>query len=103
MELKSMKVKREAPDEANAVGMDEREYPWGLSLSLDEESLDNLGMTELPDVGDTMVVMARVKVESVGQHESADDEGKQRNLSLQITEMALESDKRDPAKTLYGD
>ncbi|NYT45135.1 hypothetical protein H0A64_09905 [Alcaligenaceae bacterium] len=71
------------------VEADTPEYPYGLRINLDDDSLKKLGITELPEVGTTMTLQARVEVVSVSQHES--DNGKHRDMSLQITDMTLEA------------
>jgi hypothetical protein len=67
-------------------------YPWGLSISLDNESLEKLGI-EMPKVGAAMTLTARVTVTSCSARQY-DRDGKaemQRDCSLQITDMALET------------
>jgi hypothetical protein len=64
------------------------QYPWGLSLSLDNESLDKLGVENLPKVGATMRLEARVSVSSVSSNEGM-DKTVRRSVSLQVTAMAL--------------
>lgn len=63
------------------------EYPYGLRINLDEESLKKLGTTELPEVGQGMSLKAQVEVASVSQYDN--DKGKHREMSLQITDMEL--------------
>ena len=89
--------KRSATLLADSVEADTPEYPYGLRINLDDDSLKKLGITELPEVGTTMTLQAQVEVVSVSQHES--DNGKHRDMSLQITDMELDAP-RD-AKNLY--
>lgn len=63
------------------------EYPYGLEISLDDESLKKLGMEGMPAIGSTSILTAKVKVTSVS--ESASENGKDRYVRLQITEMEL--------------
>ena len=63
------------------------DYPYGLTVDLDDDSLTKLGMDKLPAVGKTVKVLASAEVKHVS--ESADKQGKNRNLSLQITKMKL--------------
>lgn len=72
---------------AECCTSDAPEYPYGLRLSLDTDSLSKLGITELPDVGAVLMLAARVEVVSVSQYEHAD--GKSKDLGLQITDMEL--------------
>lgn len=76
-------------------------YPWGLSLSLDNDSLEKLGIDALPDVDDEMLVMARVKVTRVSAVDTADG-GKQRDVALQITDMQLAGKRVPTADVLFG-
>jgi hypothetical protein len=80
-------------------------YPYGLQLSLDNESLDKLGLT-LPDVGDKLMLVASVEVTSVSQSEEGSSEDKakvRRHASMQIVAMALSDAETgsDAAKKLY--
>ena len=76
-------------------------YPYGLSISLSEEVISKLGLDSLPKVGATRTLVATVDVTSVSSNEH--EGGKQRSISLQITEMCLEAegDAEDAAKALY--
>jgi hypothetical protein len=73
---------------AESALVDRPLYPWGLSVTLDEEALDALGMTELPEVGKPMRLEALVDVTSVSSNESKG--GASRSVSLQITDLCLE-------------
>lgn len=75
-------------------------YPWGLTVSLDDATLRKLGMGELPKVGEQMHLMAVVEVCSTSQH--ANQDGTDRCVSLQITQMGLEGEGPQPAQVLYG-
>lgn len=76
------------------------EYPYGLCISLDTDSLNKLGLTELPEIGTVLTLLARVEVTSVSQYERSD--GKNRDVSLQITDMELKKEGAAPnAQFLY--
>lgn len=64
------------------------EYPYGLSINLDNETLDKLGIGDLPEVGGEFTMKAIVRVKSVtdAQHEG---EGRSRHVSMQIEQMDL--------------
>lgn len=68
--------------------MDGDKYPYGLSVSLENESLEKLGLKNLPKAGTIMTLTAQVKVRSVEDRDS--EEGSRRSMSLQITSMSLE-------------
>lgn len=80
----------------------EPEYPWGLQINLEEESFAKLGI-DLPKAGAVMTLTAKVSVSGVGSQET--EEGLRRNLSLQITEMALDApkDTNKLVKEMYGE
>lgn len=82
---------------------EESKYPYGLCLSLDTETMAKLGLSDLVSVGTEMMITAKVKVTSVGSHESA-GEGVRKNMELQITDMEIGQGARsseDMAKTMY--
>jgi hypothetical protein len=82
--------------EPSVVGGDRPLYPWGLTVTLDREALEALGLVDnLPKVGSTMKLEARVDVVSVSENESTD--GKNCSVSLQITELGLAPVKDDDA------
>lgn len=82
---------------------DAPEYPWGLSINLDEQSIKKLGLPALPQVGQTMMITARVNVNSVSSNDTQQD-GVQRSMSLQITDMEIGADKPEtnPGESLYN-
>lgn len=107
-DLKSMKItkaelkeRRErfkgSPDEGP-------KFPFGLSLHLDEESMDKLGVDKLPKVGTKMIMTARVEVTSVHADQQLGG-GKNRSMGLQITDLALEGDnaEKSDADIIFGD
>lgn len=88
-------TKAEAKAEAaEYTGADGPEYPWGLEIRLEDETLTKLGITDLPDVGDEFRVVCVVRVDSVSQSQMAS--GRQdRCVCLQITQMGLEADEAE--------
>jgi hypothetical protein len=98
------------PQEANAqVGMpsaaDAPKYPWGLSISLDDGSLDKLGVKTLPAVGTEVTIVAKATVSSTSEY-STEGAGASASMSLQITDLQLDGLDRDvfsrAAEMLYG-
>lgn len=81
------KARREKYDKPCSVS-DGESYPYGLAISLDEESMEKLALKTLPKVGVKMLLTAEVNVESVEQRESTDG-GSRRSMRLQITAMDL--------------
>lgn len=103
MNLIDMKHTGTDSDSLVASDGDQPDYPWGLTLELNDEVLTKLGLDSLPSVGSSMQLQARVKITSVGENES-DSGGKSRHVSLQITALALGSaaDQTSPAERLFG-
>ena len=108
MQLVNMKL---TVEEAKSESMicaspDLPKYPYGLSIRLCDEVLKKLSITELPEVGSAMQLMAVVEVTHSRQSES--QLGKDRELTMQITDMALSGkteasrDTDSMAKSLYG-
>jgi hypothetical protein len=102
MPLKSMKLsKSQAKVEAAPVDYDKLpEYPYGLRISLETEQMKALGL-DMPKVGTKLTIVAEVEVVSchASQYEGGEEH---RSCSMQITDMAVEGDKPDPAGKLYG-
>lgn len=86
------------PDDANLP-----KYPWGLSLSLDNDILAKLGITQLPNVGATMMLVASAKITGVSSREVEGAEPRT-CLDIQITAMDMAStlSTADMANKLYG-
>lgn len=104
MKLTSMKVDRatKAPEPCCSVAAERPAYPWGLEVTLDNESLDKLKLDPLPEAGETLMLLAKVRVSRVSSNDTADGE-KSRSVGLQITDLALEDagEHKDAAKMLY--
>jgi hypothetical protein len=100
------------PDEAKAVHGDCCSpdsdnlplYPYGLSLYLNDETLEKLGLTDLPKVGSTM--LAQITVTVTGTSQRATQSGKDGEttntcVDLQITDMELALPAKSAASVLY--
>jgi hypothetical protein len=103
MKLVNMKIdtaEREKRYAEPSVAADRPMYPWGLSVNLDTEALEKLGLADdLPEVGATMKLEARVDVVSVSENDTSGG-GKTCSVSLQITDLGLSTPK-EPAEKLY--
>src|SRR4051812_47370855 len=97
-------TKAEAKKEADPGAFDPPAYPWGLSVNLDDVSLEKLGLKSLPEIGAEMMLTARVEVSSRSEYDSSRG-GKSRSLCLQITDMALDaaSSKGSVSKAFYDE
>jgi hypothetical protein len=70
------------------------QYPYGLCLNLDEMTLKKLGVTELPEIGKSLIIKAKVEVTARSEYESKEG-GESRSLALQITDMEIQGKKRE--------
>jgi hypothetical protein len=97
MKLRSMKIdpkEREEKYSAEPAKMDLPVYPYGLEVRLDEDALEKLGLEKMPEVGGSMLLMARVDVTgcSVNEHAQGGKQHKHKSLTLQITDLGLKAD-----------
>jgi hypothetical protein len=107
--LKSVKLDKKAREEKyaeSAIASDGPEYPYGLQLNLDDETIEKLGLA-LPEVGKDLALVARVNVTAVSASENTygGKKEKRRSITLQITEMCLEADEgegKSASAALYG-
>lgn len=96
--------KKEKGDDCPEVSCDSQEdYPYGLRIHLEDDEISKLNIP-MPEIGSTMVLVANIKVTSVS--ERADEDGENRSVGLQITEMELapyEKNETDHVKKLYSE
>lgn len=105
MSLVNMKMSAEESKEYSGMEMESPEYPYGLTIDLDDDSLQKLGITSLPKVGSEMMITAKCVVKGVSsnQYQGSDEESR---VCLQITDMDVgqtenaQNDNR--ASKLYG-
>jgi hypothetical protein len=108
--LVNMKLSPKAREEKpSTVAADSPTYPYGLSVHLDDDTLEKLGLSSLPAVGTTKMLVAKVSVQSTSIHEGepfgGESRKRHRNMSLQITDLGLGDDEPEgpsPAEVLYG-
>ena len=66
------------------------DYPYGLCINMDKDELDKAGLTDMPDVGSTVMMTVKAKVtmvrQSAGTGPLAEEET---SMSLQITDLAF--------------
>ena len=94
--------KKEGSEEVCCPGAQE-DFPYGLRIHLEDEEISKLNIP-MPEIGSTMVLVANIKVTSVS--ERADEDGENRSVGLQITEMELapyKNDDTDHVKKLYSE
>jgi len=93
-------------------------YPYGLCLSLEDDSIEKLALgDDLPEVGEMIHLCAMAKVTSVSKNERETTDGEKklcRRIELQITHLATENEDEEDAegqlaksearrKRFYGD
>jgi hypothetical protein len=102
MALTPDEAKEEAGCMVTSSDDDTPKYPYGLSLYLNDETLQKLGMTSMPDVGTKLRLVALVDVTGNSQRQTQD--GKDVSMDLQITDMELVPAQAEPsaATVLYG-
>ncbi|WP_447881592.1 capsid staple protein [Serratia fonticola] len=79
------------------------EYPWGLRFTLNNDTLEKLGIP-LPKVGEMLAVGGIAKVLSVSTRTEGDKA--ESSVDLQFTDLGVEASpapQRSAADTLYGD
>ena len=97
MKLSKKEAEKEMPAPAESEAP---EYPYGLCIRLDKESIGKLAMGK-PAGGDEFLLTAQVFVKEVSVTDRADGDGYE-SMELQITDMAL-SGVEKPAKKLSMD
>ena len=110
MKMIDMKRQSEAEDSTMLAPKMRDEYPWGLRISLDNETMVKLGMTELPKIDSEFKLVALACAVSISENETSEGEPR-RNVELQIEQMMLmtaaeeddkeESEGKGMAKTMY--
>jgi hypothetical protein len=79
------------------------EYPWGLEINLDTESLKKLGIA-LPAVGTEFAIIAKGRVTGTSNDESEGSEEPRQSVRIQLTDMEMNKRaEQDPmARAIYG-
>lgn len=82
---RTKKDKKQNSDEVATSSHED--FPFGLSINLDDETLGKLGITKLPKVGSDMIVAGIGVVESIS--ERSDKNKKSRNVQIQLTKLSV--------------
>lgn len=93
MKLTSMELSKKDKKENMPKPCGEYEgpnFPYGLTIRLDNTSLEKLGIDSLPKVGAKMTVSAIGVITSVSSHESKNRDD--RNVEIQIQQLGIEND-----------
>lgn len=103
--MQSMKLDKEYKKTMEFVEccISEQDYPYGLSISLEEPSIQKLVINDLPEIGQKFLLKSIVEVTSISNNKNKDYSN--RCIRLQITDMELsEAPKQEPSaeSVLYG-
>lgn len=78
------------------------DYPYGLCINMDKDEIVKAGITEMPEVGSTVMMHAKVMVtmvrQSAGTGPLAEEET---SMSLQITDLAFDAFQEPKSDTDY--
>ena len=93
-------LRRPAPEET--VALDESDYPWGLELTLDQETLEKLGLSISDfEVGAEWPASVVFKVTGLSMNDS--EHGKRESLSLVLAKVDRPSSESERADRLFGE
>ncbi len=92
MKLVSMKMpKRKAEKESIGYASDVPIYPWSLKLTLGTDELKKLGINDLPEAGETVMIVGKCEVCTTSEYKTADGKT-DRSIGLQITDMSVKAE-----------
>lgn len=95
-----VKIKKEHSSSDVVCCSDGDYYPYGTSISIDDDLVDELSADNFA-VGDLVEVRAYAFVD--GKSESSSKEGVNKSVRLQLTSMKLSRETDDEVKQLYGE
>lgn len=78
----------EAKEYTEPKAADAPKYPWGLCITLNDDSLEKLGIDNLPAVDTEVTVIAKATVSRTSEYQTQGGES-ERSLDLQITDMQV--------------
>ena len=93
-------VPKSNSDDGYICCSDGMHYPYGTSISIRDEMIDELGVDALA-LGDVVEVRGYAFVNSKSEYSRKDEQSK--NLDLQLTSLKLRREEDDAVKQLYGD
>jgi len=108
MEIPSMKTdsKKEAYESSKPVLSlqgEGPEYPYGLCISLDHETLEKLNFKSLPKVGEKFHLKGFAMVKSVSMNKM-ENGNEDKNVSMQITNLVMHTIEDESMESaLYGE
>jgi len=101
-----MKTTVQAKNATMLAEVEQAEYPYGLRIRLDNDSLKKLGISELPAIDSEHKLVALVCVIGLNMNENAGEGEPNRSVELQIEQMTLspakeEDEATDTAKVMF--
>lgn len=93
-----IKIKKESEDMLGCCS-DGQHYPYGTSISFDNDMLDDLGIDALA-VGDEVDIRGCAFVDSKSEHKSKEYSNK--DIRFQITDIKIKRKSEDTVTKLYG-
>jgi hypothetical protein len=98
-----VEIKKEKYEEGCCVPSDGDHYPYGTSLTLRDDLIEDLGVGALT-VGDMVEVRALAVVTSKSEREDEDTNGveSEKRLEIQLTQIKVRREGEDRVKQLYG-
>lgn len=101
--MKNSPVKSKKGSDVAMPSNPHEDYPYGLRLELDHETLKKLGHDSLPSVGTKMTLHAKAHVKSASENSNEDDREPRRSVSLQITHMTTGGSDEDDIDDTDGE
>ncbi len=95
-----VKIKKERMSDGVSCHSDGAYYPYGTSISIEDDLVDELNIDNLA-VGDVVEVRGYAFVDH--KSESSNKEGSTKSARLQMTSLKVEREDDDRVKQLYGD
>jgi hypothetical protein len=92
--------KEEAKEYTEPKASEGPKYPWGLCLTLNDDSLKKLGIDKMPSVETEVTIIAKAVVSGTRENQTQGGDS-QASIDLQITDMTL-STESDAASKLYS-
>lgn len=97
VDLKRSKAEKKRDEMPGKIGGDD--YPYGLRVNLDHESLQKLGIDKLPAVGEKLHLHAHAHVVSA-EERSTEGGKKHRSVGLELRKMQIgQNEGHDAAQT----
>lgn len=99
--MQEVKIKKESSPSNQMTGCSDGDYyPYGTSLNLEDDMVDELGIGGLA-VGDIVEIRGYAFVDSKSEHCSKDQSSK--NVRLQMTSLKAARETDDVVVQMYGD